>query len=85
MTHNTNLESFIKMQPNQPPSQKIVISFAMPKDQVPSPNGVEEEEDYASKEDYDEGGEDEIMEDNNPGSPPQILQCTSPGYSGEAS
>jgi len=28
------------------------------------------EEDYASKEDYDEGGEDEIMEENNPGSPP---------------
>lgn len=69
------------MQPNQPSNQKIVISFAMPKDQVPS--GVKDEEDYASKEDYDEGGEDEIMEDNNPGS--QILQCNSPGYSGMAS
>jgi hypothetical protein len=48
-----------------------------------SPNVVEDEEDYASKEDYDEGGEDEIMEDNIPGSTPQ--NPNSPGYSGEAS
>jgi len=71
------------MQPNQAPSQKIVISFAMP--QQASPNVVEDEKDYASKEDYDEGGEDEIMEENNPGSQPQTLQLNSPGYSGEAS
>jgi hypothetical protein len=53
--------------------------------QQASPNVVEDEKDYASKEDYDEGGEDEIMEENNPGSQPQTLQLNSPGYSGEAS
>jgi len=41
--------------------------------QQASPNVVEDEKDYASKEDYDEGGEDEIMEENNPGSQPQTI------------